>query len=279
MASSDGAVPIKLLTIGDSAVGKTCLLLRYAQDTFQKTFITTIGIDFKTKVRGQAASTCAATARLAARGSRSWQIDGGVGGTFFPLCILPSPNTHRVTLAISLAHSVTHSFAHSSLTLTRIVSHSPHLPPQYITIDGTQVRLQIWDTAGQERFRTITTSYFNGAHGIMLVYVAACRVALSHVPLSLLASTSCSRDSALPAIAGSWSPRTADAVTELHSARVPSSFFSDSAAGYLVCACFSWLAFCRYDVCDRASFNSIRNWVDQVSWSSFFCFSYCFCCC
>ena len=40
---------IKLLTIGDSAVGKTCLLLRYASDSFQTTFITTIGIDFKTK--------------------------------------------------------------------------------------------------------------------------------------------------------------------------------------------------------------------------------------
>ena len=33
-----------------------------------------------------------------------------------------------------------------------------------------QVKLQIWDTAGQERFRTITVSYFKGAHGIILLY-------------------------------------------------------------------------------------------------------------
>eukprot|EP00929_Paragymnodinium_shiwhaense_P096734 TRINITY_DN58431_c0_g1_i1.p1 TRINITY_DN58431_c0_g1~~TRINITY_DN58431_c0_g1_i1.p1 ORF type:complete len:211 (+),score=37.79 TRINITY_DN58431_c0_g1_i1:106-738(+) len=38
---------IKLLTVGNSGVGKTCLLLRYADGSFSTTFITTIGIDFK----------------------------------------------------------------------------------------------------------------------------------------------------------------------------------------------------------------------------------------
>jgi len=32
------------------------------------------------------------------------------------------------------------------------------------------VKLQLWDTAGQERFRTITHSYYRGAHSIMIVF-------------------------------------------------------------------------------------------------------------
>lgn len=39
-----------------------------------------------------------------------------------------------------------------------------------IDVDGKKIKLQVWDTAGQERFRTITTAYYRGAMGIMLVY-------------------------------------------------------------------------------------------------------------
>lgn len=38
---------IKLLVIGDSSVGKSCLLLRFCDDEFTPSFITTVGIDFK----------------------------------------------------------------------------------------------------------------------------------------------------------------------------------------------------------------------------------------
>mmetsp|Transcript_20194 Transcript_20194/g.33133 ORF Transcript_20194/g.33133 Transcript_20194/m.33133 type:complete len:205 (+) Transcript_20194:72-686(+) len=79
----------KLLLIGDSGVGKSCLLLRFSDDQFTTNFITTIGIDFKIRT---------------------------------------------------------------------------------IELDGKRIKLQIWDTAGQERFRTITTAYYRGAQGILLVY-------------------------------------------------------------------------------------------------------------
>jgi Ras-related protein Rab-1A len=39
-----------------------------------------------------------------------------------------------------------------------------------IECDGKTIKLQIWDTAGQERFRTITSSYYKGAHGIIVTY-------------------------------------------------------------------------------------------------------------
>ncbi|KAJ6803046.1 ras-related protein RIC1 [Iris pallida] len=79
----------KLLLIGDSGVGKSCLLLRFADDSYLESYISTIGVDFKIRTVEQ---------------------------------------------------------------------------------DEKTIKLQIWDTAGQERFRTITSSYYRGAHGIIVVY-------------------------------------------------------------------------------------------------------------
>merc|ERR1711968_358658 len=79
----------KLLLIGDSGVGKSCLLLRFADDTYAESYISTIGVDFKIRT---------------------------------------------------------------------------------IQLESKTIKLQIWDTAGQERFRTITSSYYRGAHGIIVVY-------------------------------------------------------------------------------------------------------------
>jgi len=42
-------IVLKFLLVGDSGVGKSSLLLRYVEDTFSPSFISTIGIDFKIK--------------------------------------------------------------------------------------------------------------------------------------------------------------------------------------------------------------------------------------
>ena len=39
-----------------------------------------------------------------------------------------------------------------------------------LDVDGKSVKLQIWDTSGDERYRSIVSSYYRGAHGIMMVY-------------------------------------------------------------------------------------------------------------
>ncbi|OIW13174.1 hypothetical protein TanjilG_17530 [Lupinus angustifolius] len=66
----------------------------------------------------------------------------------------------------------------SSLLLSFISKYVHDLSPtigvdfkiKLFTVGGKRVKLTIWDTAGQERFGTVISSYYRGAHGIILVY-------------------------------------------------------------------------------------------------------------
>mmetsp|Transcript_18604 Transcript_18604/g.23581 ORF Transcript_18604/g.23581 Transcript_18604/m.23581 type:complete len:224 (-) Transcript_18604:47-718(-) len=55
-----------------------------------------------------------------------------------------------------------------------------------IELHGKTMKLQIWDTAGQERFREIDSSYYRGAHGIILVYDVTDKASFDNVKNWLL---------------------------------------------------------------------------------------------
>eukprot|EP00291_Cryptomonas_curvata_P010234 CAMPEP_0172202226 /NCGR_PEP_ID=MMETSP1050-20130122/30514_1 /TAXON_ID=233186 /ORGANISM="Cryptomonas curvata, Strain CCAP979/52" /LENGTH=217 /DNA_ID=CAMNT_0012880113 /DNA_START=83 /DNA_END=736 /DNA_ORIENTATION=+ len=50
-----------------------------------------------------------------------------------------------------------------------------------IQVDGKTLKAQIWDTAGQERYRAITSAYYRGAVGALLVYDIAKHVTFENV--------------------------------------------------------------------------------------------------
>ncbi|KAL6601307.1 hypothetical protein ACP70R_044527 [Stipagrostis hirtigluma subsp. patula] len=50
-----------------------------------------------------------------------------------------------------------------------------------ITLHRKRVKAQIWDTAGQERFRAVTSAYYRGALGAMVVYDVTRRATFEHV--------------------------------------------------------------------------------------------------
>ncbi|CAN8265777.1 unnamed protein product [Cochlearia groenlandica] len=50
-----------------------------------------------------------------------------------------------------------------------------------LAIDNKTIKAQIWDTAGQERYRAVTSAYYRGAVGAMLVYDITKRQSFDHV--------------------------------------------------------------------------------------------------
>eukprot|EP01112_Ceratiomyxa_fruticulosa_P020670 TRINITY_DN711_c0_g1_i5.p1 TRINITY_DN711_c0_g1~~TRINITY_DN711_c0_g1_i5.p1 ORF type:complete len:146 (+),score=4.11 TRINITY_DN711_c0_g1_i5:240-677(+) len=78
------------------------------------------------------------------------------------LLIIGDSNVGKSSILLRFTESV---FTDGPVQMTSVDFKSRSL-----RIDGVPVQLQIWDTAGQERFRTITSSFYRGAHGIIIVY-------------------------------------------------------------------------------------------------------------
>jgi Ras-related protein Rab-1A len=81
-----------------------------------------------------------------------------------------------------------------------------------VKIDKKTVKLQIWDTAGQERFRTITSAYYRGADGIIMVYDVTSMESFEHVNDWLKEVNRYAAEGTVKLLVGNKSDRTADKV-------------------------------------------------------------------
>uniref|UniRef100_A0A6V2Q4H8 Uncharacterized protein n=1 Tax=Ditylum brightwellii TaxID=49249 RepID=A0A6V2Q4H8_9STRA len=81
-----------------------------------------------------------------------------------------------------------------------------------VKIDKKTVKLQIWDTAGQERFRTITSAYYRGADGIIMVYDVTSKDSFDHVNDWMKEVNRYASEGTCKLLVGNKSDRTADRV-------------------------------------------------------------------
>ncbi|MCL7049797.1 hypothetical protein MKW94_008835 [Papaver nudicaule] len=72
-------------------------------------------------------------------------------------------------------------FARNEFSLDSKATIGVEFQTRTLTIDHKTVKAQIWDTAGQERYRAVTSAYYRGAVGAMLVYDMTKRQSFDHV--------------------------------------------------------------------------------------------------
>ncbi|KAG6526511.1 ras-related protein RABA4c-like [Zingiber officinale] len=72
-------------------------------------------------------------------------------------------------------------FARNEFNLDSKATIGVEFQTRTLTIDQKIIKAQIWDTAGQERYRAVTSAYYRGAVGAMLVYDITKRQSFDHV--------------------------------------------------------------------------------------------------
>ncbi|KAF9665741.1 hypothetical protein SADUNF_Sadunf16G0155300 [Salix dunnii] len=72
-------------------------------------------------------------------------------------------------------------FARNEFSLDSKATIGVEFQTKTLVIDHKTVKAQIWDTAGQERYRAVTSAYYRGAVGAMLVYDITKRQSFDHV--------------------------------------------------------------------------------------------------
>ncbi|KAI3760598.1 hypothetical protein L1987_50995 [Smallanthus sonchifolius] len=72
-------------------------------------------------------------------------------------------------------------FSKNEFTLDSKATIGVEFQTKTLVIDQKTVKAQIWDTAGQERYRAVTSAYYRGAVGAMLVYDMTKRQTFDHM--------------------------------------------------------------------------------------------------
>ncbi|XP_009802845.1 ras-related protein Rab11D [Nicotiana sylvestris] len=73
-------------------------------------------------------------------------------------------------------------FARNEFSLDSKATIGVEFQTRTLVIQHKSVKAQIWDTAGQERYRAVTSAYYRGAVGAMLVYDITKRQTFDHIP-------------------------------------------------------------------------------------------------